>query len=290
MKFSISNAFLVMRKEYVKWLMNPRHIMLLLIFIPTREMIINPMIEVSNEMGQPLNVFESAIATTNSGIIIIILTTVYMVLISSFPTMDGNVLFYMKRMGKRSWIIGEIMFQCLSALTYTIVVYMVSILQTAGISFISNGWSIAVTDHDKLYGDMSVIQMDSIIPPNLYNQMSPYKALFMSFSLLCMFLIICSMFFTVGCMYSRKLLFFCLMIVQIALGGALYILSGSRAMWYFVICHAFLSSHYSMYFRKYLFSPWRSYFILAAIIAVLCLIAYRKAGKLNLDALEERRL
>lgn len=288
MKFSISNALLVMRREYVKWLMNPRHVMLFLIFIPAREMVIKPLTRAAGEMGQPLNVFESCIATANSGIIIMIMTTVYMVLISSFPTIDGNVLFYMKRMGKRSWIIGEIMFQCLSAITYSFVIYLVSILQTASISFVANGWSIAVTDHDRLFGDSSTIRMDTIIPPNLYNQMPPYKALFLSFCMLCMFLIICSMFFTVGCMYSQKLLFFCLMIVQITTGGALYILC-SKAMWYFVICHAFLSSHYSKYMRKYLFSPWTSFAILAAIIAALCMIAYFRARKLNVDVLDERR-
>ena len=288
MKIDMSNSLLVMRREYIKWLMNPRHIMLLLIFIPAREMIINPLIEASKDMGQPLNAFESVIGITNSGIVIIIITIVYIILISSFPTMDGNTLFYMSRMGKKNWIVGEIMFQCLSAVTYSLVIYGISIVQTVGISFFSNGWSIVVTDHDRMYGDMSAIHIDGIISPSLYNQMPPYKALLMSFLMLTMFLVICSLFLTVGYMYSQKLLFFCLLIVQISLGGALYILS-NNAMWYFVICHAFLSSHYSIYLRKYIFSPWKSILILMLVIVVLSMIAYNKARKLTIDVLEERR-
>lgn len=286
MKFSSSNALLVMRREYAKWLINPRHVMLFLVFIPSRELIIKPMVEVSEKMGQPLGIFESCIATANSGIIIMVMTAVYMVLISSFPTIDGNVLFYIKRMGKRSWIIGEILFQCLSAVTYTLVIYLVSMLQTAGRSYLANGWSIPVTDHDRLYGRLSDIRMDTILPPNLYNQMAPYKALFLSFSLLCLFLFTCSLIFTVGCMYSHKLLFFCLILIQIAVGGALYIL-GSKGMWYFIICHAFLSSHYSMYLRKYLFSPWTSFMMFMGLILVLCIIAYVRAHKLSVDELSE---
>lgn len=74
MKFSSSNALLVMRREYAKWLINPRHVMLFLVFIPSRELIIKPMVEVSEKMGQPLGIFESCIATANSGIIIMVMT------------------------------------------------------------------------------------------------------------------------------------------------------------------------------------------------------------------------
>ena len=76
MKIDMSNSLLVMRREYIKWLMNLKHIMLLLIFIPAREMIINPLIEASRDMGQPLNAFESVIGMTKSGIVIIIITIV----------------------------------------------------------------------------------------------------------------------------------------------------------------------------------------------------------------------
>ncbi len=289
MKFRLSNAFFVMKNEYIKWLMNPRHVMLLLILIPARETVIKPMLAAAEEMQQPLNILESCIATTNSGIVIIIISIVYMILISSFPTMDGNVLFYMKRMGKRSWIVGEIMFQCISAFTYLFVIYVLSALQTLSVSFFANGWSIAVTDHDRLLDDVSAIKMDYIIPPNLYNQMSPFKAFIMSFSMLFLFLVVCSVFFTLGYMYSQKLLFFCLLLVQISVGGALYILE-SKAMWYFIICHSFLSSHFSAYLRKYVFSPWLSIVILICIFVILCILSYRKAKKLNLDVLEERRL
>lgn len=284
MKLNISNIMLVMRKEYMKWLVNPRNVMLFIVFIPTREIVLKPMLQAAYEMGQPLNMLESCIATLNSGMIMMLVAMVYLILISSFPTINGNVLFYMGRMGKKNWVIGEILFQCISALTYLSVICVVSVLQTVSESFVANGWSLVVTDHDRLYGATSDIHMDNIVPPSLYNQMSPYKALFLAFFLIATFLIIISLFFTVGCMYSQKLLFFSLMVVQIVAGSALYILS-NKAMWYFVICHAFLSSHYGAYMRKYLFSPWISFGILMVILLVLCIVAWVRTDKLNIDDL-----
>ena len=49
------NIFLVASGEYVRWLMNPRMIMLLVLVILIREQIIVSMIQAAAEMEQPLN-------------------------------------------------------------------------------------------------------------------------------------------------------------------------------------------------------------------------------------------
>lgn len=282
MKLRFKNIFLVARSEYIKWLMNPRMIMLLVILVPIREMIILPMLQAAGEMGQPLNICEPCIAAANSGLIILLLPLTYIVLISSFPTVDENMLFYVHRMGRKNWIFGEILFQIFSAFTYCMVMMAIVAVQAAHISFLANGWSIPVTDYEKLYGDISNIRMGSILPPNLYFQMSPYKALFLSYFLLFLFLLFCSMVFLVGCLYSKKLLFFFLLIVQIAVGSALYTIE-TGLMWLFPISHSILKTHYRSYLRKYAFSPWASIGILAALLAILIWISYRKAKKVSLD-------
>lgn len=44
MKLNVRNMLLVARSEYIKWLMNPRMVMLLVILVPIRELIILPML------------------------------------------------------------------------------------------------------------------------------------------------------------------------------------------------------------------------------------------------------
>lgn len=289
MKLSFRNVFLVARSEYIKWLLNPRIVMLLAILIPIRELIIVPLIQAAGEMNQPLNIFESCIAVANSGFIVLLLPLAYIVLISSFPTVDGNMLFYIKRMGRKNWIMGEMLFQVFAAFTYCLVVMVSTIVQTVHISFVANGWSIAVTDYDKVYGDISNIRMESIIPPNLHYQISPYKAFFLSYLLMFVFLLLCSMVFLTGCLYSKKLLFFLLLILQVALGCALYSI-GNKFMWIFPISHSIVQIHYQKYLRKYVLDPRWSVSLFIALILVLVIISYRKVKKVNLDMIGGNRL
>ena len=205
-------------------------------------------------MGQPLNGFEPCIAAANSGLILLLLPLVYLVLTSSFPTVDGNILFYIKRMGRGNWIAGEMLFQVFSAVTYCVMFIAVTIVQTIGVSYFANGWSIPVTDYNKVLGEAASVRMDLIVPPNLYFQMPPYKAFFLSYFLLFLFLMLCSMFFLTGCLYSKKLIFFLLLIVQIVAGGAFYTIE-HKGMWFFPVSHSILRTHYQSYFRKYVFSP-----------------------------------
>lgn len=282
MRQNVRNILLVARSEYVKWLMNPRMIMIMVLLVPVREMVVVPMLRAAEEMGQPLGISEACIAVANSGFILLLLPLVYLVLTSSFPTVDGNMLFYIQRMGRRNWIAGEMLFQVFSAATYCVTVAAATAVQTVHTSFVSNGWSIPVTDHDKVFGEMADIRMDTIIPPKLYFQMPPYKAFFLSYFLLFLFLLLCSMFFLVGCLYSKKLVFFILLIVQVSAGSALYTVENGL-MWFFTTCHSVLAAHYRSYFRKYVFSPWLSMGIFGGVIAALAVIGYQKAKKVNTD-------
>ena len=163
MKLNVRNMLLVARSEYIKWLMNPRMVMLLVILVPIRELIILPMLRAAQEMNQPLNIFESCIAAVNSGWIILLMPLAYIVLISSFPTADDNMMFYISRMGRKNWILGEMLFQVLSAATYCLVMMSATLVQTANHSFLANGWSIPVTDYDKVFEWMLLYRQTYII-------------------------------------------------------------------------------------------------------------------------------
>lgn len=287
MRLKWRNVFLVARSELIRWICNPRIVLMFVLLLPIREMIVLPMAKAAQEMGQPLNFFESGIAAVNSGLVLLLLPLVYLTLISSFPTVDGNMLPYIMRMGRRNWILGEMLFQLLSVLIYCAVILGMAVIQTADRSFLANGWSIPVTDYDQVIGsDISGFRMGNVLHPNIHQQMPPYKALYLSYGLLILLLLSCSMAFLLGSLYGKKLLVFFLLTVQVALGcGFTQIRNGW--MWLFPFSHSMLAPHYQKYFRAYVFSPWLSIVLFAALLAALALGSYRKAKKADLDRIGE---
>lgn len=285
MKIRLRNIFLVAGSEYVKWLVNPRMIMILVLGIPIREVIIVPMMKAAAEINQPLNIVETCIAVTNSGLLLMLLPLVYFVLISAFPTMDGNTFFYVSRMGRKNWIIGEMLFQFMASVSYCVIVTVMTLLQTINVSFAADGWSIAVTDYDKLSDGTSGLHMRQFVPPNLFYQMAPYKAFFLSFVLLALFIMLCSMFLMLGCIYNKKISFFILMCIQLVVGYALFEFEGP-VMWFLPVRHMVLFMHFQDYMREYVFSPWLSIVVFIMLLGVLAVIGYQKAKKVTLDVME----
>lgn len=282
MKMNIKNILLVVRHEYIKYLFTPKMIIIPVILIPMREWVIVTLMKAAEEMDMPINILEPCIGIFNSWLGVLLMTMAFIILISSFPTVDDNMLFYISRMGRKNWIIGEIVFLIAAGITYLAAIIACVVIQTQHISFISNGWSIVITDHDKLYSDISGIKTVGIIPPNLYFQMTPYKAFLHSSGLLLLGILFCAMMFFIGSMYSRKLLFFVIVAIQISAGCGL-IAIGNTGEWLFPISHSILYLHYSTYFRAYKFPPWMSLVMFIAVWAVFAAIIYRKARKVNLD-------
>lgn len=283
MRLKWRNILLVARSEFVRWILSPRMVVVLGLILPIRELIVLPMADAAGKMGQPLNFFEAAIGVANSGLVLLLLPLAYLVLTSSFPTVDGNMLPYIMRMGRANWILGEMLFQTMAAVAYCFMILGIVVAQTANISFLANGWSIPVTDYDKVFGNnFSGFRMSSVVLPNIYQQMPPYKALYLSYGLLALFLLLCSMAFLLGSLYGKKLLAFFLLAAQTALGCGLAEIKNTF-MWLFPFAHSVLAMHYQKYFRRYVFSPWVSMGLLGAALAGLALGAYWKAKKADLD-------
>ena len=188
-KMSLASILLVARSEYIKWLVNPKMILLAVVFLPMRDVVVIPLLRASAKMGSPINVLEPCISILNNWMGLLLLALVYMILMSPFPTADGNMLFYVARMGRRNWILGEMFFQIMSVFTYSLISTLITVVQVFNSSFFANGWSLVVTDYDKLYGSMEGgFKIGEVIPPNLFFQMSPFKAYFLSYGLFSLFL------------------------------------------------------------------------------------------------------
>lgn len=278
----IKNIALTAGSEYIRWLVNPRILLLAVVILPLRDVVIMPMLKAAEKMDSPVNLLEPCIAAANSWLGLLLMALIYMVFMSSFPTMDGNMLFYIARMGRRNWILGEMLFQFMAVVTYNFIIIAASLGQVAADAFLANGWSLAVTDYDGLYGVVGGFKMAEIIPPNLYFQMSPMKAFLLSYGLISLFLLLCGFIFLAGCLYQKRLLLFLLQVLHITVGCGL-ILIRSQGMWLFPVSHSMLACHYRRYFREYMFAPWWSLALFVLAVLLLTALMYRKARKVSLD-------
>lgn len=271
--------------EYRRFVMNPRMILLVVAILIIRTMVILPVTEAADSMGEVINIVEMPIAIVSSWISILLIVISYVVLMSSFPSVDDNMQLYITRTSKKRWIIGEFIFQIVSAFSYTAVIALVGIISGAKRAYVLNGWSLVVTAYDDLMGDKSFIKMSEYIPGSLCNQMTPYKAFVYSYFLLFLFLVFCNLLFLLGCMYSRRLLFFFIQTAHVAIGCAIMQIDvkGKSISWLFPITHAMLLKHYNNYFRKYIFPPWLSVVILGVACIIMFVIIYRKSSKVSLD-------
>ena len=148
-KISPRQITCVFRREYIEWITNPRMLMCVVLVVMVREIVLLPMRNLSMGMGQPINAMEPVIAVANSGVLLLLMPLVYLVIMADFPRVSGNTYFYLTRTGRINWIMGQIIFQIVSLLTYLLFVIISTLVQTVSFSFLINGWSLVVTESDK---------------------------------------------------------------------------------------------------------------------------------------------
>lgn len=276
----------IVRSEYIKWLTNGKLILLAVLAVMIREIVILPILAAADEINQPINVLEPCIAQVNSRVILLLIPLVYLVLIADFPSVDGNTYYLIPRIGRRNWILGELLFQLTSLICYLLFLVVSTMIQVAGHSFFANGWSLVVTDYKAELMGRGAVSMEELVPPNLHFQMAPAGAFCLSYAFVFLFLFLCGQVLLWATLYGKKLIGFWLILSSIAIGIAVCF-ARIKWMWLFPVCHSILWVHYQDYYREYVFSPWVSLMLFVVFAAVFLFLNVRQAAKVNLDILRE---
>lgn len=279
---SLKSIMSVAGSEFVKWLLNPKFLLFVTALLILYELKTAPLLRASSYMESPINILEPCIAVLNSEMGILLLGLVYMFLMSSFPTSDGNMLFYILRMGRRNWILGEILFQCISAVTYVCFVTVLTVAPVINKGFFADGWSLVVTEFNDVYSQEAGFKILGIISSNLYFQLPPFKAYLFSFVLFSLLLILCGMTFLIGCLYRKRLLVFFVQMLHI-MAGFILIFINSGMKWLLPAAHSIPAIHFNGYLRKYIFPPGLSVLLYLAFLLPVGVIMYRKSIKVSLD-------
>lgn len=286
MVISIAKIWSVARAEFVKWLKNPRMIILVIVLVFINNCAVEPLLEHAEKVGSPLNILEPFIAVGNSDMLVLIIPAVFLTLMSDFPRIDAGSMFFVVRTGKLNWFLGQIVFSLLSIVSYMAVIFAGATVPLFNKAFWGNGWSLAVTRYATMFPDDSQSFASMLITGRLYNQMMPFYAALQTALLLICYLFLISMIMLLFNLMKNKILgVFCVCAVM-AIGAALCF-AQADAMWAAPMANAMIWLHYTELFSQPIKPVWCSYAYFIAIILALLACSLIKLKKYNIDSINE---
>ena len=286
MNLNLRKIFSTARTEYVKWITNPRMIILGVVLIFIYTFAIEPLVENAKLMDAPLNIFEPFIAIANSNLLIIILPAVFLTLISDFPRTDGNTLFFLQRTGKLNWLYGQILFIIMAIFSFVGVIFAVTVVPMTFNGFCANQWSDVVTKFGIVFPEKAMSFGNCLITEKLFNQVLPFNAAIQAYLLLMCYLLVLALIMLMFNCLKIKLMGLLSSGSIIAFGAALSVVN-VKSMWIFPMSHTIIYLHYTKYFREPIFAMWKSVVYFITVMAVLIIISSLAIKNTNFDSLQD---
>lgn len=271
-KLSLSKIRNVAKTEYVKWICNPRMIILFCMLIYIYDYIIIEMKNASTELSDCCNIFEPFLAIGNSPLLLLIIPIVFITLLGDFPKTDGNTMFYICRTGKKNWLLGQMLFAVWSEITYLITVFVCSVLFSCTFSKVSYKWSDVVTKYTYTFPEKRGSLVANLLTNRLYNNLSPLETMLYTFSMMFLNLLLMSMIMLTGFSLGKRILSIVVNCAIMCLGTALA-MTESRIKWLFPTANTTCWMHFDKYLNKQIFSVSYSYMYFLFLIIVLGFIA-----------------
>ena len=256
----------------------------LLIFI--NNFAVSPLTNNAELMGEPLNILEPFIAVANSEILILIIPIVFLTLIADYPKVDTNTVFYIVRIGRANWFVGQILKLIFMIISYLAVIFLGTVLPMLSKVFWYNGWSNVATGFVKMFPDRRGDFGVELLPENLYHQLSVFEAAVKSYLLVAAYLMIIGLILLVFSLFKRKTLGFIICGGMISLGMAFSAIR-TNLMWTMPMANSITWLHYTKYFKKPIMPMSFSVIYLLVLIAVLLVFGGIAIGKFNYDNVTE---
>ncbi len=286
MSKDIKCIFSVARSEYVKWITNPRVIVVGVLLVFMKTLAIEPLLERADKIGEKIDVLEPFAAIGNSGMLVMLMPCVFMVLISDYPKMTGNTLYFVKRTGKKNWFMGQMLFVFFAIISFLTVILLGSVLMSQG-SFTGN-WSDVVTKYNAMFPDESGNFTSQLLPSNLYNQIPLITSILQTIGLMTVYMLVISMI-----IYFFKLIhiqsFGLLAAVFVVAGGVVTCSLKSELMWLFPMANTIVWLHYDIILDELNVPMWYTYAYFAVILSVLTIvnaIAVKHLEFINIEQVE----
>ena len=266
------------RTEYVGWITNPRVIILGVLLLFIKGLAIDPLSNRAEKFGEKMIFWEPFIAVGNSRALALFIPLVFLVLLSDYPKLGGNSLFYISRIGKRNWLCGQILFLIMAIGTFMAAILGSSILFSGG--RFGENWSDAVTKYNARFPNEAFNFDSQLLPSNLYNQIPMITAVVQTFVLMSAHLLMLAL-----TIYALKMMFcnssgLAAAVGVIALGSVTASL-GTELRWAFPTSNTIVWLHYTEILSEPVYPVWASFAYFGGVLCVLTVLNFIALKKLK---------
>ena len=282
-----NKVFRVAKNEYVKWITNPKIIIVLVMLIFAYVYIIKELTDASIKMGEKLQIFEGFIGISNSQLLIMIIPIVFIGLMGDFPRVDGNSMFYISRVGKINWLLGQIVFAIMACLTYLAVLLLFSVITVAGKCYVDNTWSEVTTKYYLFAPDDYKSMVANITTGRLYNNLTPVQSLLNIFGLMFLLMLLISMALLVSFILKNKMLGIIVTTALLCVGNVLAYME-NNVRWIFPTSHAVLEIHFDEIYKKPIMGMEWSYLYYLVLVMILFIVAFLMIDRYDFTKIQEQ--
>lgn len=283
-KFSLKNSLSCAWVEFIKWIVDARIVIVLCLCVFIYSFVTEPIKANAVMMGEPMNALEPFIATLNSGMVLLILPLGFLTLISDYPKIDGSTIFYIFRIGKKSWFCGQIIRLFLMTAAYILAMFIASVAAVIPCGFMGEEWSLVATRFASEFPEQSGNFGVLLLPENLYNQMSLPTAVVQSTLFVAAYMFLLGMILLAFSIAKRKTAGIVVCGLLIALGAALCSIN-TKMMWLFPMAHSIVWLHYTEFLREPVFPVFYSAIYFAAIIAAALIFCIASLKRFDYDTI-----
>ena len=281
------NKILRMAKnEYVKWITNPKMIILVVMLIFAYDYVILELSDAADKMNVNIQIFEGFIGISNSQVLIMIIPIVFIGLMGDFPRTDGNSMLYIYRIGKTNWLMGQVLFLVMASVTYLVLLIGFSIVTLAGKSYFSNKWSEVTTKYYLFAPNDYESIVAKLTTGRLYNNLKPTEAMANIVVLMFLLMILISMMLLVAFICKRKIAGMVITIGIMCMGNVFAYME-NNIRWIFPSSHAILEIHFDEIYKEPVMDMCWSYMYYILGIAVLFIIALVNVDKYDFSKIQE---
>lgn len=285
-KIDLSQAFACASTEFIKWICDARMIILCVLLVFIFSFSIEPLLNNADKMGEQLNILEPFIALANSGAVLLIIPLVFLTLIADFPRIDTNTVFYIVRIGRINWFLGQIIKLVMMALFYLVILFAGSVIPVQGNGFWGNDWSKVATEFSVRFPEKSGNFGVQLLPDNLYNQLTVYSAALQSYLFVFAYLMILGLTLLAFSLIKRKTVGFVLCGAMISLGAGFCSIK-TILMWTMPMANSIIWLHFTKYFRQPVVSLGFSIIYMVTFIVYLLIFCALAIMNFNYDNVSE---
>lgn len=282
----VRSVFRVARTEYIRWITNPRMIILGALGIMIYTLVSEPLLERATKYGAPLGVMEPFIALGNSGILVMLIPCIFLILVSDYPQISGNSIYYIQRIGCVRWFLGHAVFLVMAIFSMLMAIVGISMMTSMGTFQLK--WSDSVVKYGAMFPSEVNGYAMQLLPGNLYNQLRLPTAFWQTFSLLFLYLyLLAQIIYFTKLMHAHSI---GLIVVLAVIAGGVFTCSLKLPLqWIFPMAHTIGWIHYTSALREPIFPMWGSYVYLAGFNAMLFganVMAAKKYQLMNIEHVE----